>query len=359
MVEYCKSCIIPNNFPNISFKNKKCQFCNVKKHTPKKRLLNKKNLLKQLNNKSNSKYDCLVPLSGGKDSSFILYYIVKKLKKKPLACFLKSNFTTPQAKKNVKNLCKELNVDLIIEKTSPFRKKIVKEGLNFYKASNQIYMKKICRNCENHLRFFSMKIADQYNIDKIIYGSSDFEDPPSSFISKKSKKYRQKFGKEKITLSKIYLEEFKPVIKAKKFIKAFRAFIFSYFYSVLDNLYLKIPIKDALNPFLEIKFDDKRVIYFFDYVNYNPFKQIKILKKNTSWRGLKDKDIRMDCYLHSFANLKYLKEMNISCLGFYYSNLVRNNLLSRKKAFLLEKNEQKNVMKNCSRIARKLKMDLF
>ena len=74
-------------------------------------------------------YNCIVPLSGGKDSSYILYYVVENLNLKPLAVFFDNHFIVDYAKNNVKEICKRLNVDLVIGEASHFRREIVKEAL--------------------------------------------------------------------------------------------------------------------------------------------------------------------------------------------------------------------------------------
>jgi N-acetyl sugar amidotransferase len=58
------------------------------------------------------KYDCLIGISGGLDSSYILYYMVKKLGLRPLAVHVDNHWNTDFSVKNIKKLCDSLNVDL-------------------------------------------------------------------------------------------------------------------------------------------------------------------------------------------------------------------------------------------------------
>ncbi len=62
--------------------------------------------------KKNSKYDCIIGLSGGVDSSFVAYYVVKKLQLNPLAIHVDNGWNSITAVKNVKSICDSLSIDL-------------------------------------------------------------------------------------------------------------------------------------------------------------------------------------------------------------------------------------------------------
>lgn len=75
----CTKCILPDTFPGIHFNDDSvCNYClefrSVQKGIGKAKLLQ---LLSS--HPKRGKYDCVVPISGGKDSTFILYYVVKEL----------------------------------------------------------------------------------------------------------------------------------------------------------------------------------------------------------------------------------------------------------------------------------------
>ena len=65
----------------------------------------------KLNSKKNSKYDCIVGVSGGTDSSYLLH-IAKKYNLNPLAINLDNGWNSELAVNNINNLVKKLGVDL-------------------------------------------------------------------------------------------------------------------------------------------------------------------------------------------------------------------------------------------------------
>lgn len=153
----CKKCIITDSFPNITIENGLCNYCRIiTKESATKRVAKGKDKLLNLltSSQATSPYHCAVPLSGGKDSSYILYYVVRELGLKPMAIFFDNGFATDMAKRNVDRMCKTLNVDLVVGKASPYRKKLLREAMLISRNLGQFV--KYCGNCENNLRSFTI-----------------------------------------------------------------------------------------------------------------------------------------------------------------------------------------------------------
>ena len=68
------------------------------------------NLLKKY--KGKYEYDCLVPFSGGKDSTFTLWYLAKVKKLKVLAVRFNHNFLRDQVLENSEKALKKLGVSI-------------------------------------------------------------------------------------------------------------------------------------------------------------------------------------------------------------------------------------------------------
>ena len=110
-VKRCTKCILPDTFPGISFDNSGvCSYC--LSYTPVK-VPGAGELEKELNKYRNrgQKYDCITSLSGGRDSVYVLYQIVKRYKMRTMALTVDSGAITPEGMRNIKTITDILNVD--------------------------------------------------------------------------------------------------------------------------------------------------------------------------------------------------------------------------------------------------------
>lgn len=116
-------------------------------------------------------YDCIVPFSGGKDSTFTLWYLVKELKLKPLVVCFDHGFLRPNLKENTIRTIKKLGVDYL-----QFRpnwhvvKKLMMEAL---KRKGDF-----CWHCHTGIFSYPMHLAIKFNVPLIIWG-----EPSAEYIS--------------------------------------------------------------------------------------------------------------------------------------------------------------------------------
>ena len=119
--QICKRCIQDLSVPGLHFDPSGiCNYCHLhdlmEKEYPNdhrgERILN--SLFKKLQQSSkNKKYNCILGISGGRDSTFLLWFLIKKWKLNPLAVHFNDGFDNPVAGENMLKACKKLNVDLI------------------------------------------------------------------------------------------------------------------------------------------------------------------------------------------------------------------------------------------------------
>lgn len=115
----CSRCVLDTTVPEILFDEKgECNYCNMHDEVISEYNKGEKGeeKLKELtqkikNSKSNSKYDCIVGVSGGTDSTFTLYTI-KKMGLNPLAVHFDNGWNSEIAVQNIRNATNILGVDL-------------------------------------------------------------------------------------------------------------------------------------------------------------------------------------------------------------------------------------------------------
>ena len=119
-LQVCTSCVQDNSVPGITFdKNGVCNFCHLHKKMTKiypvapyghPKILNILARIKKA--RIGKKYDCVIGISGGRDSIWLLWLAVKKWGLRPLAVHFNDGFDNPVAGENMIKATRKLGVDL-------------------------------------------------------------------------------------------------------------------------------------------------------------------------------------------------------------------------------------------------------
>ena len=133
-MKFCKKCLYPNTKPQLQFDERGiCSACNNYKLKDEvdwgKKKVDLLHILDKYKSKDGSKYDCIIPVSGGKDSTFQTYTIKETFGLNPLAVNFHPHDQTEIGRKNLENL-KQLGVDCIEFSANPLvYSKLAKFGL--------------------------------------------------------------------------------------------------------------------------------------------------------------------------------------------------------------------------------------
>lgn len=170
-VKLCSTCVLNINSSDIPSENNRCVHCknfsDYKSNMKCKAKIMKKTLENQIKEikktAKNRKYDCLVMLSGGKDSTMALYLMKKKYNLRVLAFTQDNGMIPQQAFNNMKNACDILEIDWVIYKPA-FMKKVYRWIL-IHKVKQSL-----CRYC-GPIMFNSAPVyAKNNNIPLVIGG---------------------------------------------------------------------------------------------------------------------------------------------------------------------------------------------
>lgn len=110
----CTKCILPETFPFIEFDERGvCNYCNGYQ---KINYLGKDALVKITDGyrRNDNKPECLVPFSGGRDSSYALHFIATELHLKPIAFSYDWGMLTDLARRNQSRMCGKLGIEHIL-----------------------------------------------------------------------------------------------------------------------------------------------------------------------------------------------------------------------------------------------------
>jgi tRNA(Ile)-lysidine synthase TilS/MesJ len=119
-------------------------------------------------------YHCVVPIRGGKGSTYILYFIVRLLGLKPIAVTYYPGFRHELSVENARSACAILGIPLVEEKSpDDIETKMLRESLLM--ANKTVALWHQCGNCWVILRNMSINTAKTYGAPSVISGSSALE----------------------------------------------------------------------------------------------------------------------------------------------------------------------------------------
>jgi len=112
----------------------------------------------------NSTYDCIVPVTGGNDSYYIVHLVKEKLGLNPLLVTYNKYFNTPLGIRNLANLRIQFDCDILIQNVNPFAvKNITRTTLREF---GSIYW-----HCLAGQTVFPVQTAVRYGVPLIIWGA--------------------------------------------------------------------------------------------------------------------------------------------------------------------------------------------
>ncbi len=322
-MKLCNSCVMPETTETQLFDSKgTCSVCN-QQNTKKKidwenRQIDLDKLIEQYKNKHS--YDCIVPFSGGKDSVFTLWYLVKIKKLKALAVRFDHNFLRKQVNINTEKALKKLGVDFINFKPNfEIVKKMMKES--FLRRGD------FCWHCHVGIAAFPINTAIKKKIPLIFYGEPSAE------------------------YSSFYSYDDYEVLDVEKFNKSGNLGINAE--DMLDMLKDRYPnetfSKSDIETYIfpdqrELNVNGIKAVYLGSHIPWDVKKQVEIIKNELDWRGDIVEGIpeeydyeKIECMMQGVRDyIKFIKR-GFGRTSHLVSIDIRNNRLDREKGLDLVK----------------------
>jgi N-acetyl sugar amidotransferase len=196
-LKYCKNCLFPETKPDLFFNQEGvCSACqsSQEKYTGidwEERGKAFMNLVEEHKLKNNEiGYDCLIPVSGGKDSTYQAYFMKEVCGMNPLCVCFETTNMTELGRKNLDNISK-MGIDVIyFKKNYNVYRSMVIEG--FKSVGDEMW--------PNHLGIFTIPIhfALKFNIKLIIWGENSQQEygGPEESINKSElgRNWLEEFG---------------------------------------------------------------------------------------------------------------------------------------------------------------------
>ncbi len=259
-MRYCTKCILPESAETLQFDE--AGVCNVCRQAEIKHEEidwdARRKILDEIADQYRGKnqYDCIVPFSGGKDSTFQLWFIVKELRLKPLVVRFNHWGYRPGVEENNIRTFKKLGADVL--EFTPNWQVVKKLMLVSLKETGDF-----CWHCHTGVFAHTMQIAVKYNIPLVIWGEATSE-------------YRAYHDPREL-----------EVLDQKKFDEAVNLGIDA------DKMYDLLGREVDRRELMPFQFPKKeeldklgaKAVYLGNYIKWNTKNQVKIIKEELGWQG--------------------------------------------------------------------------
>lgn len=320
----CTKCVLPEALPASNFNTAgECSWCqsNFPNYRPagEEKLCT---LLERVKSKSSSA-DCLVGISGGKDSSYALLEMKRSFGMRVEAFTYVHDGLTEFALKNATEVCQALQVKHHLV-SLPHHRHLRSCRAYFaawLESEDPVAAAMTCVACK-HLHILGTQLAHDRNIPLIIWAESPLETPP--FIPTQSESgtdaRSRKFGDLAVMLIRNLLSQ-------NKFRSAF-------FRNIPTSLYGCLAFRPECG-YLHLRYPGVTHLQFFDYCRWDSAAIVMTLREYTPWSVPSSvvSDWHSDCLFNVFKEYMFQKMLGASYTDAFLSNQIRHGLLTRDQAW--------------------------
>ena len=340
----CTKCTLPHTFPFIYFnKEGVCNYClNYKERSSPKP---KKEFLKILENyRKKSGPDCIVPFSGGRDSSYSLHVIINDLKMKPITYTYDWGMTSDIGRRNISRMCAKLGIENIIVSANIQKKRNnIRKNINAWLKKPHLGMVNIFTAGDKHFYKYIDDIKKETKINLNLWGYSPFEVThfKSGFLG-----YPPDFETERTYTFGALNQLRYQYLRLKEMIK--------------NPAYFNSSLWDSLSGEYYRSFKKKEDYYYiYDYLLWDENLIDRTLINEYDWELAKDTSTtwRIGDGTAGFYNYIYYTIAGFTEHDTFRSNQVREGVLTRKQALELLEKENAPRYENISEYLEMLDLD--
>jgi glucosamine--fructose-6-phosphate aminotransferase (isomerizing) len=338
----CSKCILPETYPFIEFDMEGvCNYCNSYQ---KQKFLGEDKLEKFLSKyrKNNNTSDCLIGLSGGRDSSYGLHVLKKKYKMNPVAFTYDWGLTTDISRLNASILCGKLGVEHIIRSADIEKKRrYVRQNIFAWLKDPHLGMLPIVQAGDKGFMDLGRTLRKDLNLEFSVQATGYQLEQREFFLGFTGIKQNLKNNQR--------MSSYGLATKLKIFLW--------YTYRTLKNpAYINGALLDNFNGYLSSFIKKENSLHLFKYIEWNEKEIGDTLKNEYGW--ISDKSYgknqwRMGDGQTSFNNFIYYHMAGFSEYDNFRSNQIREGLINRKEALMLCEEDNKikfDTLKNFSEI---------
>lgn len=322
MITRCTRCLMPSTYPDITFNaDGVCNHClSYKDFKP----IGEDHLLQKIHSKRGKQYDCVLGISGGKDSCYVAYLATKKFGLRALAVSYDFPFMVGLARENIKAVCENLGLELLVVKSrNNFEYNLLRNHLMSLAATGTTWGQ--CMFCHYGIAAVLYETARSREIPFILSGVTPNETwwDPGNRLGILAKRLKNLTFTEKVRFGFYQSKAYTGLVDQRQ--------------------QFPIPGNNCFSVYKRAHTPARgpETIPVFNYMEWNQDIIEKTLQEETGWKKpSKSLSWRYDCILEPLLDFTFKRDLGISSAGLYLCGLIRSGLIRRHEALqLLEENE--------------------
>ncbi len=342
----CTNCLYPETMPFIEFDEKgACNYCrNHKKFEVKGHDELEKIVFKY--RRADGKPDCIVPFSGGRDSSYGLHYIKKVLKMNPIAYTYDWGVMTDLGRRNEARVCGKLGVEhIIISADIRKKRRNIRKNIEAWLKKSELGMVPLFMAGDKQLLYYTQWLGEKTNTNLAIYSAGRWmENEPF-----------------KIGFCGVRVNSILPLNLDLPLIDRIRAAKYYTSQYILNPSYINRSLLDTIFSFYSMFiFSEKIRVELFDYIRWEEKEILKTIIDEYGWEVEKDTNAtwRIDDGTAPFYNYIYMTVAGFTEFDTFRSAQIREGQLDRETAYRLIKEENKPRFDSLEWYARTIGFDI-
>jgi glucosamine--fructose-6-phosphate aminotransferase (isomerizing) len=316
----CSKCILPETFPFIHYDSMGvCNYCLNHKPQAQIHSFDKLRELVEPYRSNNGRPDCIVPFSGGRDSTYSLHIVKKELNLNPIAFTYDWGLVTDLARRNIARACGKLGVEnVMVSANINWKRDNVRKNVQAWLKKPDLGMIPLFMAGDKYFFYYCDRIKKQTGISLNIWGINNLEntDFKTGFAG-----LEPNFDKKRIYS-----------LNGKNQLKLFGF--------VAKNLmqspgYINQSIFDSLGSFAVRYFAPKKdYFHLFDYYKWDENELDGLIKKEYNWETAIDTNStwRIGDGTASFYNYIYNTVAGFTENDTFRSNQIREGSITRQEA---------------------------
>jgi len=323
----CTKCVLPETFPFIEFDTKgECNYCNSYKKIEVTGMDSlKEEVLKH--KRKDGKPDCIVTLSGGRDSCYGLHVMKEELGMNPIAYTYDWGMVTDLARRNSARMCGKLGIEHVLISADITNKRAnINKNVSAWLKTPNLGTIPLFMAGDKQYFYWANYLQKRYNTPLVVLCENMLETTnfKSGFCG-----IRPKFGTEH-TFSLSGKDKAKMIaFYGKEYLK--------------NPKYLNSSMQDTVHAFFSYYFLPKDYLNMFDYLAWDEKTIEDVLFNQYNWEISNDTTTtwRIGDGTAAFYNYIYYNVAGFSEFDTFRSNQIREGTLSREKALELINDENK------------------